>query len=49
MILMRKGFGLIYCPTAVIQKLVRDQDLIVVGAVEEKSDVCPSQTSLSDN
>lgn len=46
---MGKGCGLIYSPAVVIQQLVRDRDLTVVGAVEEKGDVCPSQTSLSDN
>lgn len=46
---MGKGCGLINSLTVVIQQLVRDQDLGVVGAVEEKGDVCPSQTSPSDN
>lgn len=49
MILTGKGCGLIYSPAVVTQQLVRDQDLVVVGAVEEKGDVCPSQSSLSDN
>lgn len=33
---MGKGCGLIYSPAVVIQQLVRDRDLTVVGAVEEK-------------
>lgn len=44
---MGKGYGLIYSPAAVIQQLVTDQDLDVVGAVKEKGNACLSKPEIS--
>lgn len=41
------GYGLIYWLTVVTQQLVRVRDPVVVGAVQEKGDVCPSKPEVS--
>lgn len=44
---MGKDYGLIDSPTVVMEQLVRDQDPLVVVAVKEKGNVCPSKPEIS--